>query len=111
MATPMIGSSAPGDARTMTDVRVGVDAVDRELARLIGIRFAFMDAASRVKQQRSEVRDEQRKAAVVANARANARANGWSPDIAEALWEQLVEASIAYEFEAFDALRASSAAD
>ena len=94
---------APEDCATMADVRTGVDEIDRQIAALIGTRFGFMDAAARIKRARSDVRDEARKAQVVANARANAAANGWSPDVAAALWDQLVEASIAYEFAAFDA--------
>jgi isochorismate pyruvate lyase len=94
----------------MAEVRAGVDATDREIAALISRRFGFMDAAARIKPDRTAVRDEARKAQVIANARANAAAHGWSPEVAAALWEQLVEASIAYEFAAFDALRTSDAA-
>lgn len=100
----------PGLCHTMQHVRVGVDAIDRELAQLIGLRFRHMDAAARIKPDRGAVRDEARKAQVIANARANAEANGWPPALAAALWEQLVEASIAYEFEAFDALTGADAA-
>jgi isochorismate pyruvate lyase len=100
---------APNDCTKMSQVRAGVDATDREIASLIARRFAFMDAAARIKPNRSAVRDEARKAQVVANARANALASGWSPDLAESLWDRLVEASIAYEFDAFDALRTSAA--
>ena len=93
----------PAEAcRTMAEVRRRVDSVDRALARLIGERMRFMEAAARIKPERGQVRDEPRKAEVIANARANAAANGVPPDLAEALWEQLVEGSIAYEFEVFD---------
>ncbi|MCJ8157424.1 chorismate mutase [Sphingomonas sp. LaA6.9] len=87
---------------TMTEVRAGVDSVDRELSRLLGERFRFMEAAARIKPERNMVRDEARKAEVIANARANAVANGFPADIAGELWEVLVEASIAYELDAFD---------
>lgn len=88
--------------RTMTEVRAGVDSVDRALARLIGERMRYMEAAARIKPERGQVRDEARKAEVIANARANASANGVPEALAQALWEQLVEGSIAYEFEIFD---------
>jgi isochorismate pyruvate lyase len=93
----------PGPAcTTMTEVRAGVDQVDRELVALLARRFAYMDAAARIKPTREAVRDEARKAQVIANVRALAREAG-VPDTAVAtLWEALVEASIAYEFEAFD---------
>jgi isochorismate pyruvate lyase len=94
---------APEECMTMTDVRLGVDKVDQQIAALIGRRFGYMDAAARIKAERSMVRDEARKTQVLGNAKANARSAGWSPDLAEQLWEALVEASIAYELEAFDA--------
>ena len=93
----------PGDAcTTMAEVRAGVDQVDRELVALLARRFAYMDAAARIKPERGQVRDEPRKAQVIANARANARAAGIPEDAIGALWDQLVEASIAHEFVEFD---------
>lgn len=88
----------------MKDVRAGVDQVDRELARLIAIRFDYMRAAARIKPERRLVRDEARKAEVIENARQGAAASGWPPEAAAAIWEVLVEASIAFEFEHFDRL-------
>jgi isochorismate pyruvate lyase len=87
----------------MADVRAGVDALDADLARLLGQRFAYMRAAARIKPERHLVRDEARKAQVIANAQRAARAANWPEDIAAQLWEVLVEASIAYELAAFDA--------
>jgi len=94
----------PGpDCTTMAEVRAGVDQVDRELIALLVRRFAYMDAAARIKPERGHVRDEARKAQVIDNARAAAREAGL-PDAAIAhLWDQLVEASIAYELDRFDA--------
>ncbi|MBU6252614.1 MAG: chorismate mutase [Alphaproteobacteria bacterium] len=87
----------------MAEVRAGVDALDAELARLLGERFAYMRAAARIKPERHMVRDEARKAQVIANVRQAARAAQWPEETAAMLWELLVEASIAYELEAFDA--------
>lgn len=100
----------PSDCTTMAQVRAGVDEMDRQISVLIGIRFAFMDAAARIKNDRDQVRDEARKAEVIANARANAIANSWSADVAAGIWEALVEASIAHEFGEFDRVRTSAAA-
>jgi isochorismate pyruvate lyase len=91
------------DCTTMTQVRAGVDQVDRELVALLARRFAYMDAAARIKPSRGHVRDEDRKAAVIANARAAARDLGVPDAVIADLWERLVEASIAYELAAFDA--------
>jgi isochorismate pyruvate lyase len=48
------------------------------------------------------VRDEARKAQVIANARAAAVAAGLPADDIAELWDALVEASIAYEMRVFD---------
>ncbi|OQW44087.1 MAG: chorismate mutase [Proteobacteria bacterium SG_bin6] len=90
------------DCTTMIQVRAGVDAVDRALIALLAQRFAYMDAAARIKPARAAVRDEARKAQVLANVGAEARARGVPEAVAAALWETLIEASIAYEFDAFD---------
>ena len=58
------------DCTSMAQVRAGVDQVDRELVALLARRFAYMDAAARIKPARAAVRDEARKAEVIANVRA-----------------------------------------
>lgn len=93
---------APDTCTTMVEVRAGVDALDRELIALIGRRMRFMEAAARIKRERSQVRDEARKAQVIANAVAGARSHGVPKELATELWERLVEGSIAYEFAVFD---------
>jgi isochorismate pyruvate lyase len=93
----------PGpECSTMLEVRAGVDQIDRALVALLARRFAYMDAAARIKPGRDAVRDEGRKAQVIANACDAARAAGVPERVVADLWEQLVEASIAYELEAFD---------
>lgn len=98
----------PEDCTAMAEVRAGVDQTDRELVRLLARRFAYMDAAARIKPERAHVRDEARKREVVGNARAAAAAAGLPVDAIADLWDRLVEASIAYELDAFDRLRASA---
>jgi isochorismate pyruvate lyase len=89
----------------MAEVREGVDALDRALVELLVQRFSFMDAAARIKPSREAVRDEARKAQVIANASAAAKIGGLPDGLAEQLWETLVEASIAYEFGVWDTTR------
>ena len=88
------------DCTTMVEVRAGVDAIDRALVDLLVERFGLMDAAARIKQCRDAVRDEARKAQVIANVSV---ARGLPDGLAAQLWETLVEASIAYELIAWDA--------
>ncbi|WP_420605552.1 chorismate mutase [Novosphingopyxis sp.] len=92
----------PTDCTTMAEVRAGVDAVDRALIDLLARRFGYMDAAARIKPERGAVRDEARKAAVIAAAAARAAALGLPEGAIAALWDRLVETSIAYEFDRFD---------
>ena len=95
----------PDDCETMLEVRAGVDQTDRELVALLERRFGYMRAAARIKQDRSTVRDEARKAAVIAAAADRAAAGGLPREAIADLWERLVEASIAYELEHWDSLR------
>lgn len=92
----------PENCTTMAEVRAGVDQTDQELVALLVRRFGYMDAAARIKPSRDLVRDESRKAQVVDNARSLADAHGLPADAIAALWDLLVETSIAYEMAAFE---------
>jgi isochorismate pyruvate lyase len=94
----------------MSEVRQGVDLLDEEIVALLGERFRYMDAAARIKPRRELVRDEARKAEVIGNALARARSEGVPTNLIEALWEQLVESSIAYELDTFDQRQKGSSA-
>ena len=96
---------APEDCQTMPEVRAGVDALDAELIALLARRFGYMRAAARIKPSRDAVRDEPRKAEVIANAVALARAQGLPVELVGRLWEQLVEGCIAYELGKWDSER------
>lgn len=95
----------PEDCQTMVEVREGVDATDRELVALLDRRFGYMRAAARIKESRDAVRDEARKASVIAAAIAEANARGIPADVIADMWERLVEGSIAYEFTEWDRIR------
>nr|WP_315457909.1 chorismate mutase [uncultured Sphingorhabdus sp.] len=98
----------PENCTSMPEVRAGVDALDARLVDMLARRFAYMDAAARIKTDRNAVRDEARKQQVLDNAQAAAKAAGIPvPPIAE-IWELLVEASIAYELEKWDESRSAS---
>ncbi|HEY0084768.1 MAG TPA: chorismate mutase [Allosphingosinicella sp.] len=92
----------PAKCRTMAEVRQGVDALDARIVALIGERFRYMDAAARIKPEREAVRDETRKAQVLANVASHAAEAGVPAGVAADLYDRLVEASIAYEFDRFD---------
>ena len=94
----MIDVLEPHDCNNMTEVRAGVDDVDRQIVALLARRFGYMDAAARIKPDREAVRDEWRKADV--------KAEGVDRALVSRLYEELIETSIAYELKRFDALRA-----
>lgn len=99
----------PDDCTTMAQVRAGVDATDLELMALIDRRFGYMRAAARIKDDRATVRDEARKAEVLANVSADAAARNLPSEDLAGMWERLVEASIAYELVEWDRLRSEEA--
>ncbi|NNC59051.1 MAG: chorismate mutase [Erythrobacter sp.] len=98
----------PDDCRTMIEVRAGVDETDRALMELLDRRFGYMRAAARIKQSRDTVRDEARKAQVVDSAAADAEARNLPAQEIAAIWDRLVEASIAYEMREWDRIRSKA---
>jgi isochorismate pyruvate lyase len=96
---------SPENCNSMTQVREGVDAIDRALVAMLATRFAYMDAAARIKSDRSLVRDEARKAQVLSNIVQEAVAIGLDPDRLRAVWDVLVEQSIAHELLQWDKVR------
>lgn len=101
MTQPAPPLPTPEDIARLPDMaalRRAVDAVDRELARLLGIRSRIIDRAAAIKADaglpaRIDARVEQ----VAANARANAVQAGYDPDLAEALWRTMMDHFIAQE--------------
>src|SRR5437763_14078895 len=95
----------PDECETMAEVRAGVDDVDRRIVDLIARRFGYMDAAARIKPDRASVRDEARKAEVIANVKAEAGAFGLDEQQIARLYDQLIEISISYEMDEFEKLK------
>ena len=96
---------APDRCSSMAEVRAGVDRLDEQIVKLVAERFRYMDAAARIKLERDTVRDETRKADVLAKVRLSAQREGAPAERVAAVYEQLIENSIAYEFERFDEMR------
>ena len=97
--------TAPEDCASMAEVRQGVDALDRALVQLLAERQRYMDAAARIKPDRSVVHDDARIEDVVAKVLAAAGPAGLSPALAEPVWRTLIDRCIAHEFETFDRTR------
>lgn len=92
----------PENCGNMAEVRKGVDSIDCALVALLAKRFAYMDAAARIKTDRQSVRDEARKAQVLGNIASEATAAGLPVLQLVSIWDALVEASIAYELDRWD---------
>ena len=88
---------------TMAEVRTAIDAYDRRIVTLLADRMRYIEAAARIKQDRDAVRDEPRKAEVIDHAAAVAAEAGFPPALTRAIYDLLVEGSIAHELERFDA--------
>jgi isochorismate pyruvate lyase len=89
----------------MGEVRVEIDALDREIVALLADRLHYIGEAARLKQSRGQVRDEARIADVLMKVEAEAQRLGADPKVIAAAYRALIEASIGHEFEAFDRLR------
>ena len=91
---------------SMAELRLAIDALDRELVRQLARRQAYIERAAVLKSGRSAVRDQARVEEVVAKVLAAARECGLSLEIAEPVWRVLIEQSIRHELAAFDAKQA-----
>ena len=83
--------SAPSNCTDMSQVRAGVDDVDRQLVALLARRFGYMDAAARIKPTREAVRDEWSKAEGQGKGRCAAADKGGDRDLVARLYEDRVE--------------------
>jgi isochorismate pyruvate lyase len=91
---------------SMEEVRAEIDALDRQIVTLLADRLHYIDEAARLKQSRDQVRDEARIADVLAKAEAEAQHIGADPQVVDAAYRALIEASIAHELAMFDRLKA-----
>jgi isochorismate pyruvate lyase len=92
----------PEQCTTMAEVREGVDDIDSKIMALVAQRFSYMDAAARIKTERSAVRDEARKAKVLEHVAERAQAAGLDPQVMVRMYDDLIEASISHELKSFD---------
>ncbi len=95
----------PECCRDMPELRREIDRIDRALVALLAQRQRYIERAAIIKSERIRIRDEERIADVLAKVLAEAARAGLSPAIAEPVWRELVERSIAHELAAFDARR------
>ncbi|WP_151720494.1 chorismate mutase [Gemmobacter serpentinus] len=91
---------APQDCRNMAELRVQIDALDRELVTMLARRVTYIDRAVELKPAEGlPARIDERVEAVVAKVRATAGEIGFDADLAETIWRRMIEWSIAREEE------------
>ena len=100
----------PPGCLTIGEVRAEIDRIDRSMVRLIAERQGYIEAAARIKESETDVRDERRIEDVVAKVLAASERKGLSRNIAEPVWRVLIERSIAHEHECWRAIHAPQGA-
>ena len=87
----------------MADARAALDELDRNITDLLVKRFRYIDAVARIKQTHRQIRDETRIAVVIDQVQARAEAQGAPSNLLAGIYRNLIEASIEYELEKFEA--------
>ncbi len=90
---------AAKDCESMEHVREEIDRVDRALVDLIVERFSYVDRAWQLKRSPAEARVPWRVQQVIDKVRARASEKDLPPELAEALWRQMIGWFIQYEEE------------
>ena len=89
---------SPADCPDMPTLRAQIDTLDRELVRLLALRTTYIDRAVEIKSGVGlPAKIPARVEDVVAKVKATATEEGLDTAIAEALWRQLIDWSIARE--------------
>ena len=89
----------PQDCTDMTEVRAEIDRIDASLVDLIADRFGYVDRAWQLKTNPGEAHVPWRIQQVIDRVRARAAEKGIPPELAEALWRQMIGWFIQYEEE------------
>ena len=88
----------PQDCRSMQDLRVQIDRLDRQLIEMLVRRARYIDRASELKPGEGlPARIPNRVEEVVRRVRAGSEEAGMDPELAERLWRILIAWSIARE--------------
>ena len=93
--TPTAGAVAHCD--TMADVRRHIDALDAQIVALLVQRTGYVAQAARIKPSADQIVDVERIEFIVNRMRTLAASQGGSPDVVEAAYRALIQASIDFE--------------
>jgi isochorismate pyruvate lyase len=89
----------PEECETMDHVRVEIDRLDDALLDLVAERFTYVDRAWQLKKNPDEATVPWRIRQVIDKVEARAKERGLPPELAAALWRQMIGWFIQYEEE------------
>lgn len=86
---------------TLEQVRENIDRIDNEIIKLIAERRSYVVQASAFKKNEDGVRDTGRVEKVIAKVRAKADEYGADPDMAEAIYREMISRFVNMEMKEF----------
>ena len=92
-----MSTQKPEHCTRMDQVRAEIDRIDNALVDLIAERFGYVDRAWQLKSRPEEATVPWRIQEVIDKVEARARERGLPPELAEALWRQMIGWFIQYE--------------
>ncbi len=87
------------ECENMDQVRVEIDRIDEELLDLVAERFSYVDRAWQLKTNPADANVPWRIRQVIDKVEARAKLRGLPPELAVALWRQMIGWFIQYEEE------------
>lgn len=90
---------SPEDCKSMPEVRAEIDRIDEALVDLIAERFGYVDRAWHLKENPGQAYVGWRIQQVIDKVKARAQSKGFPPELAEALWRQMIGWFVQYEEE------------
>lgn len=87
----------PEECQNMTDIRLEIDQLDRQVISLLGQRFTYVKAAAKFKTDAASVKAPERFQSMLQQRRTWAEAAGLNPDAIEKMYIDLVNHFIEIE--------------
>jgi len=81
---------SPQDCRSMDDIRVEIDGMDKNIIAILGRRFEYVKAATKFKTSETSVRAPDRFNSMLEQRRIWAEQSGLNPDAIEKMYHDLV---------------------
>jgi isochorismate pyruvate lyase len=89
----------PEHCESMDQVRIEIDRIDEALVDLVAERFTYVDRAWQLKNNPADATVHWRIRQVIDKVEARAKERGLPPELAVALWRQMIGWFIQYEEE------------